>query len=220
MAFFDFLNPTSAPLIERSTERLASMLETSATMFEAATSCLLDNRDLSIDLKALDDTVNEGEREIRRSVLEHMAVNPSDDLSHGLLLLSIVQDAERCGDLAKHIEKAAALADAPRTGRQVERLRTIRDRIGAQYPRTIAALRDGDANAARGVMAVHNEMKGEVASFLQDLAASDDLSLNAGVALTLSAQYIGRVSSHLSNVASAVAMPFDLVRSSPAAVAA
>lgn len=220
MAFFDFLNPTSAPLIERSTERMVSMLETSATMFEAATSCLLDNQDLSIDLKALDDTVNAGEREIRRSVLEHMAVNPADDLSHGLLLLSVVQDAERCGDLTKSIAKAAALADAPRTGRHVERLRALRDRVGAQFPRAITALRDGNAEAARSVMAAHDEMKGEVGSFLQDLAAADDLSLNAGVALTLSSQYIGRVSSHLSNIASAVAMPFDLVRSSPSAAAA
>lgn len=220
MAFFDFLSPTTAPLIDRSTERMVSMLETSATMFEAATGCLLDNQTLDLDLKALDDTVNDGEREIRRAVLEHMAVNPADDLSHGLLLLSVVQDAERCGDLAKSIAKACAMAEAPRTGRHVEQLRALRDRIGAQYPRTILALREGDADAARGVMAVHDEMKREIGAFLEGLAAADDLTLNAGVVLTLSAQYIGRVSSHLSNVASAVAMPFDLVRSSPSAVAA
>lgn len=220
MAFFDFLNTSSAPLIERSTERLASMLETSATMFDAATSCLLDNQDLTLDLKALDDTVNDGEREIRRLVLEHMAVNPSDDLSHGLLLLSVVQDAERCGDLAKSIAKSAGLSDAPRTGRHVDRLRTLRDHIAAQYPRTIAAVRQDDAESARSVMAAHDEVKADVASFLQDLASADDLSLNQGVVLTLGAQYIGRVSSHLSNVVSTVAMPFDLVRNSPSAAAA
>jgi phosphate uptake regulator len=220
MAFFDFLSPTAAPLIDRSTERMAAMLETSATMFEAATTCLLDNQSLTLDLKSLDDTVNDGERAVRRAVLEHMAVNPSDDLSHGLLLLSVVQDAERCGDLAKSIAKACALADAPRTGRHVEQLRAIRDRVAAQYPRTVVALREGDAEAARGVMAVHDEMKGEVGTFLQTLASANDLTLNEGVVLTLSAQYIGRVSSHLSNVASAVAMPFDLVRSSPSAVTA
>ncbi|MEO0558561.1 MAG: PhoU domain-containing protein [Bacteroidota bacterium] len=220
MAFFDFLNPTSAPLIERSTERMVSMLETSKTMFEAATGYLLDNQDISIDLKALDDTVNAGEREIRRSVLEHMAVNPSDDLSHGLLLLSVVQDAERCGDLAKSIAKAADLAAAPGMGRQVERLSNLRDRVVSQYPRTITALRDGDAEAARSVMTAHDEMKGEIGAFLQDLAAADDLPLDTGVALTLSSQYVGRVSSHLSNIASAVAMPFDLVRNSPSAAVA
>lgn len=220
MAFFDFLSPTAAPLIERSTERMVSMLETSATMFEASTSCLLENQDLSLDLKALDDTINDGEREIRRSVLEHMAVNPTDDLSHGLLLLSVVQDAERCGDLAKSIAKACAMAESPRTGPYVERLRAIRDHVNAQYPRTIAALRDGDADAGRAVMEAHDEMKGQVGTFLETLASANDLALNEGVVLTLSAQYIGRVSSHLSNVASAVAMPFDLVRSSPAALAA
>ncbi|GAB5536391.1 MAG: hypothetical protein Rubg2KO_26400 [Rubricoccaceae bacterium] len=220
MAFFDFLSPTAAPLIDRSTERMAAMLATSETMFEAATSCLLDNRTLDLDLKALDDTVNDGEREIRRAVLEHMAVNPAEDLSHGLLLLSVVQDAERCGDLAKHIAKACAMAESPRTGRHLEQLRVIRDHVSDQYPRTITALRDGDADAGRAVMEAHDAMKGNVGAFLETLASANDLTLNEAVVLTLSAQYIGRVSSHLSNIASAVAMPFDLVRSSPSAVAA
>ena len=217
MAFFNFLSSTPAPLIDRSTDRLATMLETASTMFEGATSCLLDNHDLHLDLKSMDDTVNEGEREIRRSVLEHMAVNPADDLSHSLLLLSVVQDAERCGDLGKSIAKASAMAEQPRTGRHTEALRAIRDRIATMYPKAIAALRDGDAGQAGDVMATHDEIKREVANYLQALAASDDLSLNQGVVLTLGAQYIGRVSSHLSKVASMVAMPFELVRNSPQA---
>ena len=217
MALFNFLSSTPAPLVDRSTDRLAVMLETASTMFEAATSCLLDNRDLQLDLKAMDDTVNDGEREIRRSVLEHMALNPADDLSHSLLLLSVVQDAERCGDLGKSIAKASAMADQPRTGRHVSGLRAIRDRIATMYPKAIAALREGDARTAADVMATHDQIKREVADYLQALAAADDLSLNEGVVLTLGAQLIGRVSSHLSNVASMVAMPFDLVRNSPQA---
>ena len=217
MAFFDFLSPTAPALIERSTQRLVDMLETAETMFAASTRCLLDNEDVGIDLKALDDTINDGEREIRRSVLEHMAVNPVDDLSHSLLLLSVVQDAERCGDLAKSLAKASALAERPRTGRHVDALRRIRDHVTAIYPKTVQTLREGEAGPGREVMGAHQRMKGDVAHFLNGVASADDLTLNEGVVLTLGAQTIGRVSSHLSNVASAVVMPFDLVRSSPQA---
>ena len=220
MRLFSFFETAPSPLVARSQSRLAAMLDTSATMFREATGCLLDNRPVAVDLKALDETVNEGEQVVRRSVLQHMAVNPTDDLASGLVLLSVVQDAERCGDLAKSLAKTAALADRPRMGAHVERLAALRDRVEPQFERVVRALRESDAALAAEVMAEHHEVKREVGDLLVALAAADDLDANEAVVLTLGAQHVGRVSSHLSNVASALAMPFDRVRNAPEAVAA
>ena len=220
MRLFPFFETTPSPLVAQSQSRLAAMLDTSATMFREATGCLLDNRPVAVDLKALDDTVNAGEQAVRRSVLGHMAVNPTDDLALGLVLLSVVQDAERCGDLAKSLTKTAALAERPRMGAHVDRLRALRDRVAPQFDRTARALRQSDAGLAAEVMAKHHEVKREVGDVLVALAAASDLDANAAVVLTLAAQHVGRVSSHLSNVASALAMPFDRVRNAPEAVAA
>ena len=215
MNFFSFLTGSRPPLVDKSLNELGTMLDTADTMFAASTNCLLDNEELKVDLSGMDQTINTGEQRIRRAVLEHLLSDPREELALSLLLISIVQDAERCGDLAKSIAKASDLADAPRMGRHVEALRPIRDRVQAAFPQVRRSFIVGDERAARKVMEEHDETKADVARFLQELASSDDVSANAAVVLAIAARMVGRTSSHLSNIISAVALPFDQVRSSP-----
>ena len=214
MQLFSFLFGTKPPLIERSLDQLGAMLDVSADMFEAATACLLDNEPVRVDLSALDDKVNEYETSVRRAVLEHMVSDPRVETSFSLLLVSIVQDAERCGDLAKSIAKASELADRPRMGELVEALRPVRDRVLSAYPRARRAFVEGDARLARTVMDEHIQTKADVADFLTRIAASD-APTNEAVVLSVASRMIGRTSSHLSNIISAVALPFDQVRNAP-----
>ena len=215
MPFFSFITGAKPPLIEQSLQHLGVMLDTSERMFEAATDCLLDNEPVTVDLAALDDVVNENEQTIRRAVLEHIAMDPRAETSLSLLLVAIVQDAERLGDLAKSISKVSALADAPRMGRHVEALRPIRNRVQTTFRRVREAFIQGDAQAARRVMEEHDETKVWVADFLRDLAAAADVTPNQAVVLGVASRMIGRTSSHLSNIISAVALPFDQVRNAP-----
>jgi phosphate uptake regulator len=191
------------------------MLEKSAEMFRASTAHLLDNQPLDVDLSAADEEVNVLERGVRRVVLEHVVVNPRDELALSLLLLSVVQDAERMGDLAKSLAKAAGLAPAPRDGPHVEALRAIRDDVLALFPRAQTAFVDADAAGARTVMDAHRVVKGQVAEYIQRLAASKETPVDLAVTLAVAARMIGRVSGHLSNVVSTIAMPFDQIRRSP-----
>ena len=215
MWLLDALRPSTSPLVAQGTTTVCSMLDTSAKMFEASTACLLDNKPLKTDLGEMDDRVNAGEREVRRVVLEHLAVSPQDDLSWSLLLLSAIQDAERSGDLSKSLAKVAALATDPREGEHVEALRTIRDDVHAMFGNTKKAFSKGDVDTAHDVMRSNKRMKARVADLLGAIAADASLTPNAAMVLALSARLIGRMASHLSNVASAVAMPFDQVRNAP-----
>ena len=215
MQFFRFLTGARPPLIDRAVRELASMLDTSADMFAAASGCLLDNEPLAVDLAALDGRVNDGEQAVRRAVLEHVVVAPQDETSFSLLLVSVVQDAERCGDLAKTLAKVSELADRPRMGPHVQALSAIRDRVQAAFPRARRAFVDGDAAEARALMDEHARTKAEVADLIRQLTSAPDLSPNASAVLAMSARIVGRVSSHLSNVISAVALPFDQVRNAP-----
>lgn len=215
MNIFSFLTGARPPLVDRALNELGTMLDTADAMFAAATNCLLDNEPLRVDLGAMDETINEGEMTVRRSVLEHMVSDPKVETSFSLLLVSIVQDAERCGDLAKSIAKVSGLASGPRMGRHVDALRPIRDRVQATFPRVRRSFIVGDAGVGRTVMTEHGQTKSEVADFLRELATTDDLTTNEAVVLSVGSRMIGRTSSHLSNIISAVALPYDQVRNSP-----
>lgn len=212
MKLFNFLTDTKPPLIAQSVNDLVAMVDRAADMFAAATAHLLDNEALTVDLHAMDEDVNTRERLIRKAVLEHVAVNPQLELSFSLLMVSVVQDAERMGDLAKSIGKAASLADAPRMGRHVGVLSDIRDRVQALFPLVHTAFAKGDREGAHRVMDEHEQLKHDVADYLETLAVAEDVTPNQALVLGIAARMIGRVSSHLSNIISAVALPFDQVR--------
>ena len=212
MKLFNFLSDSKPPLIAQSVNDLVAMVDRASDMFKAATAYLLDNESLQVDLRAMDEDINMRERLIRKAVLEHVAVNPQLELSFSLLMVSIVQDAERMGDLAKSLARAAALADAPRMGAHVGALSEIRDRVQGMFPLARKAFVDGDREGAHRLMDLHVTVKDDVGQFLDTLAHSDDVSPNQAVVLGISARMIGRVSSHLSNIISAVALPFDQVR--------
>ncbi len=215
MQLFSFLTGAKPPLITQSLRGLADMLDTASTMFAAATAVLLDNEALEMDLSALDAQINARERQIRRAVSDHVSADPRDQMALSLVLVSIVQDAERCGDLAKSLAKTADLSDHPRMGPHVEALRPIRDRVQQTFPRVRAAFLTSDTEAARAVMEENDRTKAETGAYLQRLAAAPDLSPNLAVVLAVGSRMIGRTGSHLSNIISSVALPYDQIRRSP-----
>lgn len=218
MQFFGFLTGTKPALIARSLDALAEMIDTAGRMYAAATASLLDNESLELDLSAEDETINAYEQEIRRAMLEHVTLSPRDELALSLVLVAIVQDAERLGDLAKSIAKVAELADRPRMGAHVETLRPLRDRVQTAFPRVRAAFLSGDVESARIVMGEHERTKADVAAYLTRLAAAPDLTPNLAVVLASGGRMIGRTSAHLSNIISGVAVPFDQIRRAPSRV--
>lgn len=215
MAFFDFFRDNQPPLVAEAFEDVRSMLKVGQEMFAAATAHLLDNEILDVDLKELDETINVREQDLRRSVLEHLTIDPGRELIFSLKLVSIVHEAERIGDLAKSISKVTDLAEGQRMGPHVEPLREQRDAVMRMFERAREGFVEADESIARELMQEHERQKDVTTSYLKDLASSDDLSSNEAVVYALAARMMNRVSSHLSNIASTVVSPFDQLRRSP-----
>ena len=212
MGLFDLFSEGAPPLVEEAFENVTNMLSDGHQMFESSTAFALDNEILDDDLSAIDKNINQYEQELRRSLLEHLTVNPEREMVFSLKLISIVGEAERIGDLAKSIVKAGRLAQQPRMGRHVEPLRDMRDRILKMFELAKSGFVDEDPEAARTLMTMHERIKDDTTAYLTQLADADDLSANAGIVYALLARLLSRVSSHLSNIASSVAAPFDQIR--------
>ena len=200
-----------SPLIEAAFRDINEMLDQSERMLDLALPALLDNRTLEVDLDELDDVVDEGERMVRRSVLEHLSFNPRQDLVASLVLVSMVQDAERVGDFARGIPELLPLARHPRSGPFCEELRELASRLKPLFALTRQAFSDDDPKVARQVVGSASELKADFLDYTRRVAESD-LTADMAVLYSGAARSLRRVGSHLSNIASSVVQPYDRIR--------
>jgi phosphate uptake regulator len=198
-------------LVEAAFRDFSIMLQQAARMLELALAALLDNADLEVDLDKMDDVVDDGERMVRRAVLEHLSISPRTDLVASLVLISMVQDAERIGDFARGLAELLQLARSPRSGPYADDLREIASAVQAQFETCERAFRDDDVELARQVIIQHTQTKPALESYTARLADSD-LSADMAIVYGAAARILRRISAHLSNIASSVVQPFDRIR--------
>ena len=206
-----FGSSAQSGLVESAFEEFSAMLRHAAEMLDLALAALLDNADLEVDLDQMDDEIDDGESKIRRMVLQHLSLQPKKDLVASLVLISMVQDAERIGDFARGLGDLPALAKSPRGGPFAEELGQIADRVRPVFQTCEKAFRDDDADLARRVVDQHPQIKADLSDYIGRLADSD-LDADMAIVYALTARILQRVSAHLSNIASTVVQPFDKIR--------
>ncbi|HSR68771.1 MAG TPA: PhoU domain-containing protein [Acidobacteriota bacterium] len=190
---------------------LGEMVEQSAKMYDLALAALLDNQDLDKDLEEMDDVVDEKEAEVRRRIVEHLAINPAKDLVATLLLGNMVNDAERLGDYSRGLAELIPLARSPRQGPFAQRLKDLSSQLRPLFPRTIEAFKHDHPRQAQEVMADCRKMKSRFLDYTNEVASSD-LSADMAVVYASASRMMRRTSSHLSNLASAVCLPYHQIR--------
>lgn len=212
MFFKQLFSPgTTSTLVDSAFADVSEMLHRSAEMLDHALACLLDNETLSVDLEDMDDLIDEAERRVRRSILQHLAVNPRQDLVASLVLVSMVQDAERIGDFARGLVELVRMARSPREGPFADELRRIAARLRPLFDICERAFRLADVDEARRVIVAHRELRRALKDYRSRVAASD-LTADMAVVYSGAAQILRRVGAHLGNIASTVVQPYDRIR--------
>jgi len=213
MIFFKQLfNPLApSPLVESAFADVSGMLHQSQQMLDHSLAVLLDNAPLTMNLDDMDDVVDEAERRVRRTILEHLAVNPRQDLVASLVLVSMVQDAERIGDFARGLVELVKNAQSPRTGRFADELRELAQRLRPLFNLTERAFRTADPDQARQVIQQHAQLRAALKTYRNRLADSD-LSADMAIVYAGAAQILRRIGAHLANIASTVVQPYDRIR--------
>ena len=216
MSFIDFLRGIRPALVSDAFKSIERMLELGEQMFVASTGRLWDNEVIDLNLKEMDDEIDLCEQRLRRSVLEHLTLDPNRELVFSLKLLTIVGEAERIGDNAKAISKLADLAHAPRMGDHLEPIRDVRNRILSSFERIKSGFIGGDQREAEELMRGHEKLKKDIAALIKEIANMPGLTPNEAVVLAMGIRMMSRVNSHLANIASTVVVPFDKLRRAPA----
>jgi len=184
------------------------MLTIGRQMFEYSLSVLLDNEREEEDIYAIDRRMNHLEVTVRRKIVEHLAVNPSQDVVAALFLAAIVGDIERIGDYCKNLVELARHYPEKLEGPYIDRVREIEQRLFSAYENTIRAFHGGDSELARQVMETHAEIARECDQMTDKLLADTTMCGRDAVIRALLLRFLKRVSAHLKNVASSLVNPY------------
>ena len=186
------------------------MLDDTEFMFESVCACLLDNKDepdLKKNIYEIDKKVNVLQKEIRKRIVEHLALQPTVDVTACLLLMSVVKDAERLGDYAKNLFEVTELLEKPIDRTLFSQYFNHVDKdVLELFQQTKQAFIETDIDMATATWEYKRRIAGKCDDILTKIAQSS-LTVNEAVCFALIARYFKRIVAHLVNIATSVILP-------------
>ncbi|MFA9452537.1 MAG: phosphate uptake regulator PhoU [Candidatus Aminicenantaceae bacterium] len=203
-------------LMDQAYRRSFEMLDITLDMFREARESLRHRDDSEIDLgiKKRDKQVNSYEREVRRMVFNHLALQGTTDLASGLALVSIIIDIERIGDYTKNMVELALDHPGKLHGGQVEEeLVRIEEGVEDNFIQTKKCFTDEDDVLALDLLEKYAWVNDVCDDRVKDVVQEKDSSIHPGdaAAMVLYVRFLKRVNSHLRNITTSVINPFDRI---------
>ncbi len=171
-----------------------------------------DLQKLRDGIYANDRRINELERSIRYRVLTHLTVNPGEDASTCMMLMVVTKDAERIGDYCKNVFEVLLYCGASRyASMHVGELQEVRRKVEQMMPQTRQAFSGGDVIAAQQVIESAGGVSQQTDFLVQQILHAAESPATEPAAPALLARHYKRISSHLSNICSAITSPVDML---------
>ena len=193
-------------------EDFKAMLDDSESMFQSVCGRLLDNEDqpdLKEKIYKIDKTVNVLQKDIRKRIVEHLALQPSVDTTACLLLMSVVKDAERLGDYAKNLLQIVDFLEKPiDRALFTEYFNGVDKELLELFKNTKRAFIETDLDMASSTWGCHQKIAKGCDEIVEKVAHSS-LTVNEAVCFALIARYFKRINSHLTNIATSVVLPLS-----------
>ena len=200
-------------LTNQALELTETMFRLVSKNFDIATEELIGELDVNrANIYATDQKINECEKSVRRKVLEHLAINPKEDLNHSLILITVVKDLERMGDYVKNIvELAIKHPNKLALDKYSEELIAITDKMGTILKDSVNVFLEGDYIKAKQYYEYYREVTNKTDTMIIHLLEEKKLKARKAVIYALFARYLKRIAAHLANIHTTVINPFHLV---------
>ena len=207
-------------LLDRAYQRSFKMLDITLSMFKEAKKSLRHREDTEIDLsiKETDKEVNSYEREVRRMVFNHLAVQGTAELPSGLILISIIIDIERIGDYTKNMVELALDHPGKLHGGEFEQeIVRIEEALGDNFIQTKACFEKGQSEMAMELLRKYAWVNDSCDSIVEAVVKEKDKNITPGdaAALAIYTRWLKRINSHLRNITTSVVNPFDRIGFEP-----
>lgn len=195
-------------LIEEAEEIVSGMLEIAYDMFQYSMRIVVEKGKEKEDIYEIDRKLNELEIEVRKKILEHLSINPSQDITPSLILATIVVDIERVGDYSKNLIELSHMYPEPLKGEYIEKIKKLEEKVQIYFKKTIEIYDNQDEILGKKVMNELSELVAECQSLLETLVEDNSLSCKEGIIYSLLVRHLKRVSAHVKNVSSSIVNPF------------
>lgn len=203
-------------LLDQAWKTSHEMVEITHEMFLESLKALReeDHKEVDKTIRAKDKKINKYEREVRRQVLTHLAVQGAKDVAAGLVLITIIIDIERIGDYTKNIvELVDAHGETLKAGKYEKKLAEVEDAIKKVFQKVIVCLKENEQKLALKLLDDYKWVNLECDNNLNKIIKQKDKSLDSGTAATLAMyfRYLKRIHAHLRNIISSSVNPFDRI---------
>jgi len=189
-----------------------TMMVDAEDMFKAVRKKLIEGKSeegLKDRIYAVDRKINELEKSIRTRVVEHLALQPSVDVTVCLVLMSVTKDAERLGDYAKNLFEVSEMLTEPIDKELFRRYFDKADeKLITLAEKTRSAFIKSDEQLAREIQVLEREIVLRCEEAIKQLAQGN-LSSNLSVCFALIARYFKRTAAHLVNIGTSVILPVN-----------
>ena len=208
---------SSDDLLSQALDTCHEMLDITLEMFKESKNSLreLNTAEIPIDIYAMDQKINSFERDVRRNVMTHLAVSGANDISSGLVMVSVVIDIERIGDYTKNIYDLAVNHPNRLEAKSFEsNLNDIEVNTLELLTSTIEAFKNQDSSLASKLM---KDYKTEISSKCDEItntiisSPDSELDTASATAVALYSRYLKRISAHSRNLISSIVNPFDRI---------
>ena len=190
--------------------QFCEMLDASRRAFQLAADAYLryENAEaVRAELFALDKSINKSERTIRKELVIHTTVRGTADFDQCLIMMSIVKDGERLGDIAKNIYDLTVSAPDVPDGITKGKLEMVKNAILALIDHCRHIFDSQDEQMATELIcqaaAIEDTCDQQIYWFLAEKTDSERVD----VAYTLAFRYFKRYASHVRNIASSIVQP-------------
>ncbi len=195
--------------------RITEMLELAEAMFRHASSVIVEGApddDPQAKIYDRDLRINQLERKTRRRVVSRLSVgNDAKDVPTALIFMNVVKDGERLGDYIKNLHEVAdMMPENPDRELYRKQLAAPTALINELFATTREAFAESDEAKAGQVIKTAKAMGRELEAAIREITASD-LATRDAVCLVLVLRFYKRLVAHMSNIASTVVMPVDLI---------
>lgn len=199
-------------ILESAFEAVDRMHNQARAMYDLSLTCLIENQDdIAKEISREDHVINVAVREVRREILNYLAITSAPDISASLELIGIVIDYERIGDYCKNIAQLGLMYPAKlEPSSYFDIFTKMHKNIAEMFDLTIQGLKESDVEKANTVLKMHVTTK-EVHAGIVSKLNKESIDVKTAIVYALVTEYLRRISAHLQNIASTVVQPFDRV---------